>query len=74
MLFISKHPYLVLPSHGIKLVQFTFDDVIEGAPHQAKLREDGALIVYVDMPKQLSRCYAYHYGYYSVLGVVMKLL
>ena len=30
-----------------------FDDVIEGAQHEAKLHENGALIVYVNIPKQL---------------------
>jgi glutathione synthase len=32
-------------NHGIKLVHFMFDDVIEGAQHEAKLHKNGALFV-----------------------------
>ncbi|XP_062522162.1 glutathione synthetase-like [Corticium candelabrum] len=36
---------LLLQSYGVKVVQVIFDDVIKGGPKEAKLREDGALII-----------------------------
>ena len=40
--FSTRMPF----SYGVKVVQVIFDDVIKGGPKEAKLREDGALIMY----------------------------